>query len=235
MTTKNKEDLLQIISIQEGSGGFVHKARVFLVNRRVLEAQLRLEYKLVQTINDIKTARLILIENVNTSVTVVDQNWNIEKYSGVDLYYGYYDVVVEIKEKEAVITQENFQQECKLQISESAPDNPNKRKIEVRIGLPRAGDVPPRYYKVENKLNRDDTLEVIKIQLDKTVFKAISTIYWSNIISFVFWDKETVIGMMFDDYKILPLNLTPKQYRKISKMFGHAIDEDLIIEDVTNS
>ena len=187
----------------------------------------------------------MIIENLNASVTVIDHEWNVETYKSADLYYSYYDVVAEIKERDVVISQENFQNECKRQILESAPEGKSGGKIDIRIGVPkekiektgklkdgtiperlRSEKLPAKYYRPEGKVRRDNGLQIIRTDLDKTVFRAISEIYWDKVISLVFWDKESVVGMMFDDFKILPLNFKLEQYKKISKLFGHVVSEE---------
>lgn len=238
------DNLLKVISINESSGGYVHKARVYLVDRRILESQLRLAYKIVQTLNDLSDAKFVIIENLNATVTVIDKDWEVNTIKNPDLYYSYFDVVNEIKKKDVVISQENFQNECKRQVMESAPEGKIGRSVEIRLGLPKEklshkemladGTIPDRiytdrlpskYYRAEKKVNRDKILELINNNLDKTVFRAICSIYWNQVIALIFWDKETVVGMMLEDFRILPLNFTPEQYEKISNLIGHKIEK----------
>ena len=78
--------------------------------------------------------------------------------------------------------------------------------------------------RAECKINREEVSELLPEEFNGTIIKAIIEIYKKKIISLVFWDKGAVFGIMLQDYRILPLNVTSEQYGKLSKIYGHVIE-----------
>lgn len=212
---------LRIISVLTSVKGNAHRAMCYSVDRMVFKHKLRAGYKeAFKTIGLIDDAEIILIEDINLSVHILKSDLSIESYKEMDIYYAYYDVLSVCMTKEIRLTKQSFHDECLLMQRFSYPSTTKLSYIELRQGLTKAiNDDTLKKEKALGKIEKVTFRESIEPNFKGSITGLFLNTFKNDIISLVFWPDEFIVGLMLNDYKIIPLKLNEASYEKVAKVY----------------
>lgn len=210
------DDNIKVISVLQTIKGSAHRAFCYTLNKSLLRVKIKFEYSDISHFNNqLDDYKIVVIEDINLTVTCITNDNKIIKFENMDFYYGLLDIVSSYMKEQHRLTQESFHQECRVMQLYSQPLS--RRNIEIRLGL---DDISGRIkrlkpLKVINKKDFSDKLKNIEGSFVWAILKS----FESYVLSLVFWDNEEVFGVMLDDTCILPLKLNNNTYMKLRGEF----------------
>lgn len=210
------DDNIKVISILQTIKGSAHRAFCYTLTKSLLRVKIKFEYSDICAFNNqLDNYKIVIIEDINLTVTCITNDNKIIRFENIDFYYGILDIVSSNMKEQYRLTQESFHQECRVMQMYSQPLS--KRNIEVRLGL---DDISGRIKTLKplKVINKKDFSGKLK-NIEGSFIWAILKSFENYVLSLVFWDSEEVFGIMLDDTMILPLKLNNNTYKKLRDEF----------------
>lgn len=212
---------LKIISVLTSVKGNAHRAFCYTVDRDVFKNKLRAGYReAYKTLKQLDSAELVLIEDINLSVHMLKSDSTIESYKEMDVYYAYYDILSICMAKEVRLTKQSFHDECLLMQKHSYPATTKLSYIELRQGIVKPYIAESfKKEKALGKIEKSTFKESIEPNFKGSITGLFFNTFKDDIISLVFWPDDFIVGLMLNDYKIIPLKLNESSYNKVCKVY----------------
>lgn len=210
------DDNIKVISILQTIKGSAHRAFCYTLSKSLLKVKIKFEYSDIHQFNNkLDDYKIVVIEDINLTVTCITNDNKIIKFGNMDFYYGLLDIVSSNMKEQYRLSQESFHQECRAMQIYSKPLS--KRNIEVRLGL---DDISGRIRTIKplKVINKNDFYKKLK-NIEGSFVWAILNSFENYVLSLVFWDNDEVFGIMLDDTCILPLKLNNNTYMKLRGEF----------------
>lgn len=210
------DDKIKVISVLQTIKGSAHRAFCYTLDKSLLKVKIKFEYSDIYAFNNqLDDYKLVIIEDINLTVTCITNENKVIRFNNMDFYYGLLDIVSSYMKDQHRLSQESFHEECRIMKMYSKPLS--KRNIEVRLGLDEvSGRI--KTLKPLKLINKKDFSVKLK-NIEGSFVWAILKSFEDSILSLVFWDKAEVFGIMLDDAMILPLKLNNNTYIKLKNEF----------------
>lgn len=219
------DNKIKIISVLQSLKGNAHRALCFEIARDLFLIKLKTNHKEIGKISDaISGAKILLIEDINLSVSLMDNENKVTNYRNMDFYYAIYDVLSVMISNEVRLTQESFHTECDLMRIYSSPSYVKSGVVEIRQGLEKEealGRIKKRKYNY--KITKSGYHNMVETQFSGSVVGLFLLTFEEDVIALDFWNNEQVFGIMLNDYKVIPLKLNGTSYDKVCTVFGYTI------------
>lgn len=210
---------LKIISVLGSTTGDALRAFCYDLDRNDYRIKLTLEHpEAAEVIHQISKAKIIMIEDIKLTATILMYNNQIKVYDNMDIYYAFFDTLAKCVKGSVRLTQEGWNDTCTLQTRVSFPRNSKGPKIELREGVMLDGKNKKRAF---GKVLREDIDSLIDKNFKGTVTGLFAQVFKDITGAYIFWDMDNIFGIMLDDYKIIPLKVNEATYDKVCSMFDH--------------